>query len=241
MRSSLSPEGDSGRTYIAIIPARGGSKGILNKALTPLAGRPLLDHTVLAANASSRIAETFVTTEDEWIVAQARSSGAGIIHRPARLAGDDIDMDSVLLHAIDQLGQTDAWGIAERWLVLLQPTSPLRTATDIDDAIAHLERSGGGGLVSVVEQDPEIYKSMTVNGDGCLEGMVSADAPFMRRQDCPTVVRPNGAIYIYNADAFAQAGGFYFDGVVPFAMPAERSVDIDHVEDLLAAEALLAS
>ena len=242
MTSSRSWAPDSTRRYVAVIPARSGSRGIPNKTLAPLAGLPLLHYSVQAATKASGIVRVFVSTEDEDIAAQARASGAEVVHRPAWLSEDDVAMDGVLLHAIGELRDRIPFGFEEQeWMVLLQPTSPLRTHADIDAAITHLEATGGRGLVSVTEQDPEVYKFMTVGKDGFLHGMVSPHAPFMRRQDCPTVVRPNGAIYIYQVAAFLEAEGFYFEGVVPFVMPPERSVDIDGLEDLALAERLLAS
>jgi CMP-N-acetylneuraminic acid synthetase len=228
--------------YVAVIPARAGSKGLPNKTLRALAGRPLLDYTLDAAGGSSRISSTWVTTEDSSIAARACFHGSGVIDRPTHLAEDDVSMDQVLLHAVEALEARAVLRHSDdAWLVLLQPTSPLRTAGDIDAAIAFLEDSGGRGLVSVVEHDREVYKFMTVGSDGFLRGMVSPEAPFTRRQDCPRVVRPNGAIYIYHARAFVEAGGFYFQGVVPFVMPPERSVDIDSAGDLdRAAELMIA-
>ena len=240
MISWHSPMPDEVREYLAVIPARGGSKGIPNKALTTLAGRPLLDHTVEAATESSHISATFVSTEDDRIAAQARISGAGIIQRPPHLSDDRVAMDLVRLHAIQAIEEMGKWEVNERvWVVLLQPTSPLRTGMDIDAAIQALEERAGLGLVSVTEVDREVYKFMTIGEDGFLRGMVSPEAPFVRRQDCPVVVRPNGAIYIYKASAFLKAGGFHFDGVIPFVMPRERSLDVDTQAELARAEEYL--
>ena len=149
-------------------------------------------------------------------------------------------MDPVLLHAIQAIEELGEWEMHENaWVVLLQPTSPLRTARDIDGAIQALEEGAGSGLVSVTEVDREVYKFMMVGEDGFLRGMVSPQAPFIRRQDCPAVVRPNGAIYIYKASDLLEARGFHFKGVIPFVMPRERSLDIDSPEDLTRAEEYL--
>jgi CMP-N,N'-diacetyllegionaminic acid synthase len=231
---------EGSREYYAVIPARGGSKGIPRKPLVDLAGRPLLAHSVEAAARASRISATFVSTEDQEIADVAAKCGARVISRPPALSQDHVSMDPVLLHAIEAIRVLGEWEVEERgWVVLLQPTSPLRRAEDIDDAIRALEESGGLGLVSVTEVDREVYKLMAVGEDGFLRGMVSPQAPFMRRQDCPTVVRPNGAIYIYKASAFLEAGGFFFQGVIPFLMDPDRSLDIDSPEELATAEEYL--
>jgi N-acylneuraminate cytidylyltransferase len=225
------------RRYIALVPARGGSTGIPLKPLALLAGRPLLDYTVEAAREARTIEAVFVTTEDHRIAVRAREVGAEVIQRPRRLAEERVAMAPVLLHALqalearaddEEMGKVEG----EVWMVLLQPTSPLRTGADIDRAVRALEEGGAEGLVSVTKVDREAYKLMAVDEDGFLRGMVSPEAPFMRRQDCPVVVRPNGAIYIYRARTFAEKGGFHFDGVLPWMMPDDRSVDIDTPEDL---------
>ncbi len=229
------------RRYVGLIPARGGSKAIPNKALATLAGKPLLDYTVEAALRAERIGEVLVSTEDEAIAGRARRLGAGLLMRPAHLATDHVSMDPVILHAIARLdGETDPETDRELWIVLLQPTSPLRTGEDIDAAVEHLERTSARGLVSVQEMDGEAYKYMTVDSEGFLRGMVSPGAPFMRRQDCPPVVHPNGAIYIYQGELFRRAAGFYFEGVVPFVMPPDRSLQVDEPQDLARIEKCLA-
>ncbi len=202
-----------------------------------------MDHTIRAARAASRIHSTFVSTESREIAQQALRTRARVIRRPQSLSLDSVSMDPVLLHAAEELlasgGGEGREAGEDLWVVLLQPTSPLRNASDIDGAITHLEEVGAQGLVSVVEVDREVYKYMTVGDDGFLKGMVSPRAPFMRRQDCPTVVRPNGAIYVYRVSTLLQRGGFYFQGVAPYLMPQERSLDIDVPADLLRAEELM--
>lgn len=242
MRSSPSREPESRRRYVAIIPARGGSRGIPRKVLAPLGGRPLLHHTVEAALRARGLDGVYVTTEDVEIAREARRAGAQVISRPPRLAEDYVDMAPVVTHALHRIEETmTGEPVSDLWFVLLQPTSPLRSADDIDGALAALERRGARGVVSVVEVDREVYKYMVLDGLGRLQGMVSPHAPFMRRQDCPRVVRPNGAVYAYRAADFLEHGGFHFQDVVPYLMPEERSVDIDEPADLERAAALLAS
>lgn len=230
---------DARRRYVALVPARGGSTEIPLKPLALLGGRPLLDYTVGAAREARLIDAVFVTTEDDRIAVRAREVGADVIQRPRRLAEDRVAMAPVLLHALEALEALEALAHDEKckvegevWMVLLQPTSPLRTGADIDGAVRALEEADAEGLVSVTEVDREAYKLMAVDEEGFLRGMVSPEAPFMRRQDCPVVVRPNGAIYIYRARTFAEKGGFHFERVLPWTMPEERSVDIDTPEDM---------
>src|ERR671933_1940916 len=120
---------------LGLIPARGGSKGIPGKNLAPLCGRPLLAWTVGAACAAGSLDRVVVSTDSDEIAAAARELGADVLERPAELARDDTPMRDVVLHALEELGRPEV-------LALLQPTSPLRRAAHVDEAVALLRRSG---------------------------------------------------------------------------------------------------
>src|ERR687888_2652879 len=132
---------------LALIPARGGSKGIPRKNLATLAGRPLLAWTIDAALGSRAVTRTVVSTEDDEIAEAARSLGAEVLTRPPELADDDTPMQPVIAHALGELGAPDV-------LVLLQPTSPLRRAEHVDEAVELLVATGADSLLSVVEGPP---------------------------------------------------------------------------------------
>ena len=223
---------------LGIIPARGGSKGIRYKNLALLAGRPLLDYTTEAARKSDSITRFVVSSEDEKIIRYCNSLGVETHIRPQELAMESTPTEPVILNVLQALQDRNE---EPQWVFLLQPTSPLRTADDIDSAFKALIRSGADGLISVYKLAGSPYKSFTVDEHGKLRGLVNDRAPFMRRQDCPPVYCANGAIYIFRALDFLKNGKILLDNVIPFVMPAERSKDIDTLEDLAETEAILCS
>src|SRR5690242_8069665 len=175
---------------LGVIPARGGSKGIPDKNLAPLCGRPLLAYTADAVKASRRITRAIVSTDDQRIAECARSLGLDVpFMRPASLSGDDTPMLPVLQHALDAMGVN---GFAADAIVLLQPTSPLRRAEHIDAAIDSLERTGADSVVSVVDVPHQFNPTSVMRlEDGWLKPFL--DAPTVtRRQDKPRVLARNG-------------------------------------------------
>ena len=138
------------RRVLALVPARGGSKGLPGKNVAPLRGRPLIAWTIAAAG-SALIDSVVVTTDDDAIAEAALAAGARVpFRRPAALAGDEARMSDVIGHALDTLALA---GESYGWLLLLQPTSPLRTAAHVEAAFARLAASGGGAVVSVCEAE----------------------------------------------------------------------------------------
>ena len=134
-------------TTVALIPARGGSKGIPRKNLVPVGGRPLLVHSIAQARRAAGIDRVFVSTEDAEIAAVAREAGAEIVERPLALAGDTASTESAITHA---LGQWAAQGLVPDRVVLLQATSPFRADGQLDAALATFDRTGCDSLLSVV-------------------------------------------------------------------------------------------
>jgi CMP-N-acetylneuraminic acid synthetase len=214
---------------VALIPARGGSKGIPRKNLAPLAGKPLLAWTVEAALAARAPLRVVVSTDDGEIATVAAALGAGVLVRPAELAADDAPMLDVVLHAADALGDAEA-------LVVLQPTSPLRRAEHVDAAVALLEETGADGVVSVVEV-PHNYrpgKLLSVQ-DGRVRAL--GDEPLHR--DLPALYARNGpAVLALRIDGLAERG-LYGGDVRAYVMDAADSVDVDSPFDLRLAELLL--
>ena len=222
---------------LGVVPARGGSKGIPNKNLAMLAGRPLLAYTVDALRTSRRLSRCIVSTDDVGIADAARTLGLDVpFMRPAELASDDTPMLPVLLHAAREVARA---GLAVDAVVLLQPTSPLRRATHIDAAIDLLESTGADSVVSVVDV-PHQFNPVSVMRleDGRLRPF--ADGPLItRRQDKPRVYARNGPAVLAVRTRVLEAGSLYGDDCRPLIMTAAESLDIDGPDDLALAELML--
>lgn len=214
--------------FVSLIPARGGSKGLPRKNIRSLCDKPLIAWSIEASLQSRLVEKTFVSTDDEEIADIAREYGAEVIMRPAELALDSTPTEPVILDALAQIPNSKEYD----FLVLLQPTSPLRDAKDIDASIGYLYKHEGTGLISVTKIDNKILKALKKNEKGFLEGIVNNDYPFMRRQDLPSVYMPNGAIYIVKIADFLKTHRLLTDKTVAFEMDAEKSFDIDTLEDL---------
>jgi CMP-N,N'-diacetyllegionaminic acid synthase len=215
---------------VALVPARGGSKGIPRKNLVPLGGRSLLAWTLEAARDSQAITRTVVSTEDEEIAAAASDHGAEVLARPAELAADETPMRDVIDHALAELGEPDV-------LVLLQPTSPLRRAHHVDEAVALLLRTGADSVVSVVEV-PHRYRPgslMALDGDRLVR---LADDHATTRQEKPVVYARNGPAILALRPA-TLGTDLYGGDCRPYVMEARDSVDVDDPFDLELAELLL--
>jgi CMP-N,N'-diacetyllegionaminic acid synthase len=212
---------------VGLIPARGGSKGIPRKNLAPLGGRPLISWTIEAGLGSAAVSEVVVTTDDPEIGHVAREAGARVLERPDELAQDETPMRPVIEHALSKL-DCDI-------LVLLQPTSPLRGAMHIDEAIELLRTSGADAVVSVVEVPHRFGPSslMTVDGD-----RVSAGATVATRHEKPKLYARNGpAILALRADRIGD--DLYGGDLRAYVMHPRDSVDVDEPFDLELAEFLL--
>lgn len=222
---------------LAIIPARGGSKGIPRKNIHPLGGRPLIAYSIDVARQSRAIDRTIVSTDDAEIAQISRDLGAEVRMRPSSLAQDDTPTRAVLEHVVAELAIESYIPDA---VLTLQPTSPLRTVRHVDEAMALFAADPkADSLVSCVEV-PHIFHPQSVmrrTWDGYLEPYLPAMQPT-RRQDKPTVFARNGAaIYITRT---ARLSSYVFGGrLIPYLMDVESSIDIDSIEDLHAAERLL--
>jgi len=215
-----------GLRVLAIVPARGGSKGLPRKNVLDLGGRPLLAWTLAAAQASRYLDRCVVSTDDEEIAAVARAHGGDVpFIRPAELATDAASAQDVLEHALRQL---PGFGI----VVILQPTSPLRSSNDIDGAIETLQEHHAPSCVSVVEPGKSPYWSYRVDENNRLTPLLDPAFSRMRRQDLPQTYVLNGAVYAAHTQWLLDNRGALGDGTVPYVMPAERSVDIDSAFDL---------
>lgn len=225
-------------TVLGVIPARGGSKGIPQKNLSLVAGRPLLAYTADAVKASRRLTRTIVSTDDDSIAAAARSLGLEVpFMRPASLAADEAPMLPVLQHAVGAMREA---GFDPDVVALLQPTSPLRRGEHIDAAIGWLERTRGDSVVSVVEV-PHQFNPVSVMrlDDGLLKPFLEGPT-VTRRQDKPRLYARNGPAVLAVRTRVLDAGSLYGNEVWPLIMTPEDSLDVDAPSDLALLEFYLA-
>lgn len=220
---------------LGLIPARGGSKGIPGKNLTLLGGKPLLVWTIDGARASSAIDAIVVSSDDSNILDVATKHGAMIVVRPAELSRDNTGMMPVVVHALGAMKEQNK---SFDTLVLLQPTSPLRAAQDIDGCI-ELHRKTRRPVVSVKAAKTNPSWMFSMAADHSLSRYHDDDMA-VRRQDLPALVTPNGAIYVMAVSSVSVDASF-FDSALGYAMPAERSIDIDEPFDLDLARLLVAA
>jgi CMP-N,N'-diacetyllegionaminic acid synthase len=219
-------------SIFALIPARGGSKGIPRKNIREIAGKPLIAWTIEAARAVPGIAAVVVSTEDEEIAAVARAAGAEVpFMRPVELAADETPGVDPVLHAIDQLPQYDA-------VLLLQATSPLRTSVDIEGLLVLAESSGAPAVVSVRAPHDHPQWMYRMGEHDALEALENTP-PADRRQDLPAIYALNGAMYFARTDWLRAQRTFIGPGTLGYVMPSERSIDIDAPLDWRIAEMLL--
>ncbi len=217
---------------VAIIPARGGSKGIPRKNLQPLQGVPLIAHTIRAARECARIDSVLVSTEDSEIATVAEREGALVVPRPSELARDDSPTEPCILHAMDWWRERK--GEDPAVVVLLQPTSPLRDSTDIERAFTIYVGAEADSLLSAVERREFHWEER----DGL--GIPKWDIRKRpRRQELTPDLIENGAIYITKSSVYREHGNRLGGRIAVYRMPPERSIDVDEPFDLLLAEMLL--
>ncbi len=214
---------------IAIIPARGGSKGIPKKNLVNFLGKPLLQWSIEAALNSKYITDVVVSSDDDDILRISQKHKNVItIRRPKELALDTSRTEPVLAHVIESLK-----GTTFDYLILLQPTSPLRKSDDIDEAFNKLLASYANSLISVCSNNYHPYKSLRINNEGFLEGIINNEYPFFPRQELPQTYSANGAIYIIKVKDFIKNHSLITSKTLHFKMSIERSLDIDSKIDLI--------
>lgn len=222
---------------LGIIPARGGSKGVPRKNLRPLAGKPLIAWTIEAAQGSSLLDRVILSSEDEEIMETARQHGLDVpFKRPPELARDDTPGILPVLHALEMLSSENYTHV-----VLLQPTSPLRNSEDIDGAIRLCIDRAAPSCVGVCETPHPPWWMFGMNEEKKLSPIMAAKDIPSRRQDAPKTYQLNGAVYVAETRFIKSNKGFIGPESLGFAMPAERSLDIDSELDLALAESLLAS
>lgn len=227
-----SPKPQARRSTLALIPARGGSKGIPRKNIRRIAGKPLIAWTIEAALRSNMLDAVVVSTDDAEIADVARQAGAIVpFLRPTALAQDSTPGIDPVLHALDSL---PGYGS----VLLLQPTSPLRSTADIDACLQLALDRHAMSVVSVSEPDTHPYWTYRMGGDQTLALLVDAPS-LVRRQDLPPVFALNGAMYYAQTDWLLQGRRLVAPETLAYVMPRERSIDIDTPLDWRFAELLL--
>jgi CMP-N,N'-diacetyllegionaminic acid synthase len=221
------------RFVVAVIPARGGSKGIPRKNIRLLAGKPLIVHTIEQARQSCWVTETVVSTDDDEIAAVSEAAGATVVRRPADISGDQASSESALIHAIHSLRQQGR--PLPDLTVFLQCTSPIRRRGDIDAAVATLLRKGADSLLSVSPSHRFLWteeggEARSINYD-------FRNRP--RRQDMAPQYVENGSIYVIRTQALLDSGNRLSGKVALYPMDEEAAVDIDSMLDMKLAELIL--
>jgi CMP-N,N'-diacetyllegionaminic acid synthase len=230
-----------GRTTLALVPARGGSKGLPRKNLLPFAGRPLIAWTIESALGSALVDRTVVTTDDEEIAAVSRQAGADVpFLRPAGLALDTSPSIDAVLHALDWIEAND--GQVFDYLALLEPTSPLRAPDDLDRAVRLLAHNhdSADAVVSVGEihmEHPSIAKR--VDEAGFVAPYLPDAATVTRRQDLGAALFPYGVVYLAKVDVLRDVRTFYPRRTLPLPIARWQGYEIDDAYDLVCAEAVL--
>jgi YrbI family 3-deoxy-D-manno-octulosonate 8-phosphate phosphatase len=219
----------------AIVPARGGSKGIPGKNLRRLGGRTLVARSVDAALAAGRVARAIVSTDDPAIAAEAERAGAEVVMRPPELAGDGASSESALLHALESLEATH--GRLPGLVAFLQCTSPFTVPGDIDACVAALIEQEADSALAAAPFHGFLWRP----GAEGARGVNHDPAVRQRRQDRPAEYVETGAVYVFRTAGFRAAGHRFFGRTVLCPVPAERALEIDEPADLALAEARLAA
>jgi CMP-N,N'-diacetyllegionaminic acid synthase len=229
---------------LGVITARGGSKGLPGKNLKPLAGKPLIAHTIDTALSSGAFDRVILSTDDEGIAAVARTHGCDVpFMRPADLARDETPHLPVLQHAVQWLSDHERY--QPDAVMILQPTSPLRRASDIRDSIALLDRSGADSVVSVSEvpahHNP--MRTLRIDDHGFASLFVTGEPVrrrINRRQDMPAAWTMNGAVYLFRTTVLTAAEpSLYGNRTAAHVMPPSFGISIDSLDDWADAERAL--
>ncbi|WP_169084611.1 cytidylyltransferase domain-containing protein [Paenibacillus sp. PL91] len=221
------------KKVLGIIPARGGSKGVPRKNICEIAGKPLIAWTIEAGNKSEYIDRLIVTSDDLEIIGVAKEYGCDVpFIRPQQLAQDTTPGIDPVLHAIDKLPDYD-------YIVLLQPTSPLRMAEDIDGSIEKMMESDAPSCVSVTKVDKSPYWMYSLQENNHMQLLIPQEKVPSRRQDLSDAFVVNGAVYVAESKWLLNNKSFLRDETVAFVMPKSRSYDIDTEEDFILCEALM--
>lgn len=222
---------------LAVIPARGGSKGVPRKNIKAICGKPLIEYTIDAAKRCEYIQRVIISTDDEEIAEVSKKLGGEVPYlRPLELSGDNSPTVECVIEFLNTLEKNE--GYKPDYVALLQCTSPLRNSIHIKEAIEQLLESDMDGIISVCEVELSPYWMNIVN-DGKLEYFIEEGKKITRRQDLPQVYRMNGAIYIVKTDILLKYKTFEPDNVCAYIMSQKDSIDIDTKLDFKMAELIM--
>ena len=223
-----------GKKVLAVITARGNSKRLPHKNILDVGGRPLIAWSIEAAKNSLFIDRFILSSDDDKIIQTARKWGCEApFKRPPELACDETLIEHVLIHALDSIKE------AYDYIVLLQPTSPLRTPKDIDECIALCNEHGASACVSVFQTKKSPYWTFRVDESGCMTPFLRAEEPSHPRQNLLNTHMVNGAVYVAEVPWYIKNQTFFSANTVAYIMPPERSVDIDTKLDLMLVESIM--
>ncbi len=224
----------NGCTVLAIIPARGGSKRVPGKNIRMVGGRPLLAWSVEAAKGSSIVDQVILSSDNAEIIKVAHSCGCDVpFVRPAELATDDAASVDVVCHALRNVGQE------YDYVILLQPTSPLRLSSDIDGAIKRCAESGATTCVGLTPVNHSPYWMFRVEKSGIIKQMFPNVSVSHQSNPSAEILMLNGAIFVCRAKHLLEGGKFVEPDTIAWIMPRERSIDIDTEFDLIMADVML--
>lgn len=218
---------------VAIIPARGGSKGLPGKNIRPLAGKPLIVWSIDQALSSSSVNRVIVSTDDEEIASISESAGAEVIYRPASISGDTASSESALRHVLDTLAERDE---APENLIFLQCTSPIRPPGCIDQAFEEYASKGADSLLSVTQCHRFFWK-LSEDGFGEPQNYDPLQRP--RRQEMDNFYQENGSIYIFSRAMFEKNGSRLGGKIALFVMDDQTSYEIDSPTDFVIVDMLM--
>jgi len=230
---------DDKRTTLCLIPARAGSKGLPDKNFKNLNGKPTIAYTIEAALNSKEIDHILVTTDCEEIIKIVKSYGVDApFVRPVELSTDNSLLNDVVDHALEYMESNEK---VFDDVILLQPTSPLRSSTDIDEALKLYHENDCESVISVYEADVSVNITRLVDENGFLRPVSKNLELNVNRQDAVKMFVLNGAIYITSIKVFGKYKSFHTQKILPYIMPKERSIDIDNLDDFEKAEMILKS
>ena len=226
----------NGKRVVAVIPARGGSKSVPGKNIRLLGGKPLLAWSIEVAQQVSEIDRVLVSTDDSRIASVARECGAEVYERPAHLATDE----ALVIDALkDLLGTLEAEQDAPEWVVLLEPTCPLRAADDVRNCLRLVDRGGYDSVATFKDADLNPHRAWRLV-DGVPEVFIPGAVPWLPRQKLPKAYQLNGAVYVFHAKLLAHESESLLVGKLgAVLMPRDRSQDIDDNLDFIIVEALI--
>ena len=221
------------KKYLAIITARGGSKRLPNKNTLDLCGKPLISWSIEAALKSQKVDAVLITSDSDKILNISKDLGANTIKRPDYLASDTATSFDAIIHALDNFDKYE-------YIILLQPTSPLRREEHIDEAIEFLEEKKADAVISVCEVEHSPLWCNTLDNNMDMSNFLNEEIKNLRSQDLQKYYRLNGAIYICKREELLKQKTFFIDSnIYAYKMTQEESVDIDTKLDFLVAQAIL--